>query len=1637
MRRRALAWGVGVSAAYFILAALLPAPERTESAAVDPGPLVPETTTSAIVEAPAKAEPSDCAHGEAGHDKPGHDCGLDAKTLLTKFRAAVQRTKGAVHTVVEIAGVPAVEGQVLLGFSGPRLELDALCKRHGLTVVRAASDHALLRSNAPVAPLLATLRGEAGVRYAEPNLVASMALIPNDPFLAVTGSKSAALERAWDVTTGSPAIVVAVLDTGVDDTHPDLRNRLVPGFDFVNNTAQNSDDNGHGTAMIGIVAAEGQNNEGVVGVAFNARVMPIKVADALGQASVADVVAGIDFAIVNNARVINLSMGAPVGSQALEDAINRALAAGLVVVASAGNDPVHHEAFPAAYDGVISVTALGSDGKLGFDAALAEGIDVGAVGESIVTTLPGEVYGFVTGTSASAAYVSGVAALCASRTPTLTGAQLRQILREAQTTIPELAPAGTTYRFGALDPEKAVLRATGAYLDIAVTDLQMLPQKPIPGQPGEAIVELTNEGNVALTNRVVRVERILAGTTNRIEIGFRVVNLAVGERTVLRLPFTTPTAGTYRINAIASTIPGETEIADNTRVIPALVINPFAQVDLRIVARRISAPVASAGTITVEVDVLNLGTAPAQNVVVQADVSLAGPTAVAPAAVVAAGAGGLGTQTIPLIGVGQQATVQFTYTVPNPVPAGIQRLRVHSQPLLNEFARTDNTAFLDFQIGSSQSLRGLYQQSNGVDLIADAPWRVAPTRPYLPVQVFVASKGGRTNTSKLRVNRVGVSVANSPSGPWSLVYHDSYGAAPVNAPPGMEIATEMGVIRSTDLDLFSDNELDMNGRHEILRIPRDALGAAASPAQGITKYVDVEVEWESQRVVLWLFRKTRSGDTKSVLRVHFAADEMPSLPGDNHYHDVHNHTIAEWYFGSALDIFAPRKAYGGPLQMVFESAYAMGFITDATQAAAYERIITTDHSSFNNRTTPAPDGADHRPPFGPQSPSAQPGMTQLEAYRAIFGRTAGEEIAFKQDIPLPRIPFVNKILNMLPGIPLGAHMLVYESDHIEGPWHGGGWLKSPGNPNIDVNLFPTLNDLAKNRQGSQSGSFAYAAHPFSGQGWNDSNLRLGFGLDPQNRTEDAVHDQSKEFILKGVEFFNGRGTRSLPTSQIDFNNLNPWIDPDFQRGEADWDKGLWDGVTIWQKALADTLSYSFTNDPDVRLIRKIYHAGGSDAHGDFNFSTGRAATPLNLQATFNVGDEAWYKVRTYCFGETKQGATLEERWFAAYRDGNSVVSDGPLVTFELDTQPQFDSRSMTWHAGAASFENTDGRIGGAGAYDGGHTALVEKGSLSPYFRYRYSSNEEFGPVASILLYKTEAGAVNPVRNRPSGFLGMSSYDQITGVNEFALSGKDTWLHHAFDGSKEGPVTKATAFTLGAYTGGNPDQADLGPDSFRCWTNPIFAVPYEVVIDPPQVDLVAGVIPAGTLRVTFRFDISMDPGSYRIHLKAIDATGTSSSSTTAPETALVALSGSGWSDQPGIKSSEITLTNADAIPLGGEEYPSASGETSFVVYWLDAPRDYAGNTLNSIAKSFSADHVPGGPSPTSLPVASPPTPGGSTTAPASSSTGTTAAGSTGTSGSGGGGNSGGLCSVSAESPSMPDTAWLLLGVLAVLVIRRRI
>jgi len=1439
-------------------------------------------------------------------------CSTATQQNLVAFQQAVNAERGRVHRVQPAAGGlgRVVAERWLLGLERAG-DLEGVLADHGLALVRAQGSLACVHSSSA----LGALAQDPRVRYAEPDYVAQVASDPLWPKLAEVAERTG-LEQAWARSRQGAGVLVAVLDTGVDAEHPELRDRLEPGVDFVNG-AEPHDDNGHGTAMAGIVAGARDNGHGACGVAPLARILPLKVADANGRAAVSDVVAGLDAAVARGAQVINLSLGTRVDSAALREAVARAVAAGAVLVAAAGNDPVTDVTYPAAYPGVLAVTALGADGGLWASAAAGPDVDLAAPGGELVAPLPGGVFGHASGSSAASAWTAGVAALVLSAAPS-SPAQVRGGLRASARPLESLAPLGDRLGWGAVHAADAVARATPAPA-LALQRARLTPRAPLVGQAARVRCRVENLGGVrgAATLELREGGRLLASTPLALEPEAEVE---------LELAFTAP-AGALDLEL---RLVGDVDAHRATRALRC-VPSADPRVELALGATEVRP---GADGVRAWVEVENVGNLPGGGEVLGL-------------------LGGAGEETgaevrvlAPSLAPGERARVALQWEAPEVLPTAVQRvdLRVGEGD-----AALRQRVTHEFVYDARAELRGLYQQSNSVDVILDAPWRVGPRRGYVPVQVFVPSKGGVDGSISLRIQDLLIVQRASPTGNGTVIYEDTRGARPTTAPADLELINEIGQRKSgaTFLDLFGEADLRANGRHEILRISRKALGVPDLPGQDLDVFLDVRLGWQQRRTLLGVVTIPRSGSHRSVLKVRFAADPLPQLPGENHYHDAHHHTIAEWHFGSDLDVFAPRKAYGGPMQMVFETAFCLGVIDQPTAGAAWGRVVTTDHNCFNNRTIPDPDGPEHRPPFGPQSAARNPGIGQHEAYRKLLGPSAGEEVTFRQNIPLPRISqipnFLNSALNnVLPGLPMGGHMLLFHADHVEGPWHGGGWLRGPSSPSVDVELAPLLANLAQTPQATAP--FAYAAHPFSGMGWGDQHLDRSLGLDPAQRTRDELHAATGEFVVKGLEFYNGRRTRSMPSGRIDFNDLNPWADPDFAGGRQDWDRTLWVDFTEFLRIQSQMIDYGFVSDPETRFVRKLYQAGGSDAHGDFNFNSSRQATILNLQGTFSVGNDVFYDVRTYCFGEGKPGATAEDRWMHAFADGNSLVTDGPLATFSLDAQGRFDSETLTWHDGVEASENADGQIGGDGPLDGGLTALVPRNSADPRYRYEYASAPEWGAVEALLLYKVEAGRPLPTQTNAHGD------DAVIASGRLALGAEHQELEEGLDLSEEGAIQVPTALTLGAYTQGDPDQQALGDRGHRCWTNAIYAVPYDADVSVAAIDTQQRLIPAGALTVTFRFDVSMDPGTYTVELKALDAQG---NSTPGSEPALMTLSApAGWADRPGIKTSELTLTNPDPIPLTGATYPAA-GETSFVVYWRDAPRDAAGNALNRIAVTFSA------------------------------------------------------------------------------------
>jgi len=254
---------------------------------------------------------------------------------------------------------------------------------------------------------------QTGYLYSEPAPIAS-SIAPNDEYLDKQWAlaKIQALD-AWQLTSGGQDILIAVLDTGIDQTHVDLAGKVIANINFTQSPTVD-DVNGHGTHIAGIIGAIANNSSGIAGLAYNCSLMNVKVADDNGFCNAKAVAKGIIWAVDNGAKVINMSLTFAERDQALEDAVNYAWSKGAVLVCAAGNNGGSTPVYPAYYANCLSVTSTNGDGLLGQLANHGDWVDVAAPGVKIYSTLPNNSFGYESGTSMATAYVSGEAGLLLS-----------------------------------------------------------------------------------------------------------------------------------------------------------------------------------------------------------------------------------------------------------------------------------------------------------------------------------------------------------------------------------------------------------------------------------------------------------------------------------------------------------------------------------------------------------------------------------------------------------------------------------------------------------------------------------------------------------------------------------------------------------------------------------------------------------------------------------------------------------------------------------------------------------------------------------------------------------------------------------------------------------------------------------------------------------------------------------------------------------------------------------------------------------------------------------------------------------------------------------------------------------------------
>jgi len=320
---------------------------------------------------------------------------------------------------------------------------------------------------------------DPAVLYVEPNYEITLDAVPNDPrFPELYGMRNTGqtggtpgadihATNAWDVFTGDPNLKIGVIDTGVDYNHPDLAANVwtnpgeipgngidddgngyvddVHGYDFVNNDGDPFDDNGHGSHCSGTIAGVGDNNVGVAGVNWHAKIVGIKFLSASGSGSTAAAISGVQYAITVGCRLTSNSWGGGGFSQALLDAINAAGAAGQLFVAAAGNASSNTDVspqYPAGYDSpyIISVAATDhNDNLASFSNYGATTVDIAAPGVSILSCQPGGGYQLLSGTSMATPHVAGVVGLAMGRFPSATNLFIKQLILNAADVKPQLA----------------------------------------------------------------------------------------------------------------------------------------------------------------------------------------------------------------------------------------------------------------------------------------------------------------------------------------------------------------------------------------------------------------------------------------------------------------------------------------------------------------------------------------------------------------------------------------------------------------------------------------------------------------------------------------------------------------------------------------------------------------------------------------------------------------------------------------------------------------------------------------------------------------------------------------------------------------------------------------------------------------------------------------------------------------------------------------------------------------------------------------------------------------------------------------------------------------------------------------------
>ena len=382
-----------------------------------------------------------------------------------------------------------VAGEILVKFkdSASSYEVSETHKKLGGRVKETISGinvQVVDTGNRNVGEAVSAYARNSRVEYVEPNYIAS-ALVDDSEFgrqwglnntgqqtcntagdICVEGTPDADVDapEAWGITTGSPGVKIAILDSGIDQNHPDLMDKVVVDIEFTD--SETVDDlYGHGTHVAGIAAADTNNEIGVAGIGYESSLMNVKVLGDTGYGAYSWIAEGIIWAADNGADVINLSLGGPRKSTTLKSAVDYAWSQGVVIVAAAGNSSNPSKTYPGYYDKCIAVAATNNNDVKASFSSYGSWVDVAAPGENVYSTFPNhpfylqtaygrsQNYDFGNGTSMSTPFVAGIAALVWAKDPTLSNQDVRNRIEQ---TADAVVGTGSYWTWGRVNACNAV-----------------------------------------------------------------------------------------------------------------------------------------------------------------------------------------------------------------------------------------------------------------------------------------------------------------------------------------------------------------------------------------------------------------------------------------------------------------------------------------------------------------------------------------------------------------------------------------------------------------------------------------------------------------------------------------------------------------------------------------------------------------------------------------------------------------------------------------------------------------------------------------------------------------------------------------------------------------------------------------------------------------------------------------------------------------------------------------------------------------------------------------------------------------------------------------------------------------------------